>query len=260
VLIGLAWAVLAAPADVRAADPSKTPTHGWLDPLRYSNAVARSVTSLRKCEFAEMLGAVINGSNMGPGDGWFKPGQSRYGWQWLAKKHGISPRSYITRKQFKGPGELFERLDRNHDGVLSADDFDWSDRSMFAMASMPSRYWFSFIDTNSNGRISRAEWDAYFTKLSKGKGYLTRDDLREGFPVMPPARPPNAPPPKDEGPSPLVLVLGLLSGELGSPFPGPRVGQLAPDFTLRTPDGKQRYSLSQFRGKKPVVLIFGSFT
>jgi hypothetical protein len=223
--------------------------------------VSKSIGSARKSEFCAMLTAVFKGSQLGPGEGWFKDSQSRYGWQWLAKKHGISPRSYITRKQFKGSGELFERLDRNHDGVLSADDFDWSDRSMFAMASMPSRYWFSFIDTNSNGRISRAEWDAYFTKLSKGKGYLTRDDLREGFPVMPPPRPPNAPPPKDDGgPSPLLLVLGLLSGELGSPFPGPRVGQTAPNFTLKTQDSKQRYSLSQYRGKKPVVLVFGSFT
>ena len=42
--------------------------------------------------------------------------------------------------------------------------------------------------------------------------------------------------------------------------PGPRLGMTAPDFTLRTLDGKEEITLSQFRGKKPVVLIFGSFT
>jgi hypothetical protein len=260
VVLGMAWLALVGGSGLRAADPPKSPTGGWLDPLRYREAVVRGVRGVSKSEFAEMVTAVLNGSQLGPGEGWFKPGQSRYNWQWLAKRHGISPTKYITRKEFKGPAELFERLDRNHDGVLSADDFDWSDRSMFARASMPSRFWFGFIDTNSNGRISREEWNAYFTKLSKGKDYLTRDDLREGFPVMPPARPPNAPPPKDDGPSPLLLILGLLSGELGSPFPGPRVGQMAPDFTLRTQDGKRSYSLSQFRGQKPVVLVLGSFT
>ena len=40
----------------------------------------------------------------------------------------------------------------------------------------------------------------------------------------------------------------------------PKVGQAAPDFELRTADGKQTVRLSSFRGKRPVVLIFGSHT
>ncbi len=40
----------------------------------------------------------------------------------------------------------------------------------------------------------------------------------------------------------------------------PRVGQMAPDFELRSGDGKQTIRLSSFRGGKPVVLIFGSHT
>ena len=39
-----------------------------------------------------------------------------------------------------------------------------------------------------------------------------------------------------------------------------RVGVLAPDFTLQDPTGKRTVTLSKFRGKKPVVLIFGSYT
>lgn len=39
-----------------------------------------------------------------------------------------------------------------------------------------------------------------------------------------------------------------------------KVGELAPDFTLITQDGKSKMSLSDSRGKKPVVLIFGSYT
>jgi hypothetical protein len=37
-------------------------------------------------------------------------------------------------------------------------------------------------------------------------------------------------------------------------------GDLAPDFTLKSPDGKQKVTLSDFRGKKPVALVFGSYT
>ena len=39
-----------------------------------------------------------------------------------------------------------------------------------------------------------------------------------------------------------------------------RVGELAPDFTLPTPDHKTDVTLSSFRGRQPVVLVFGSYT
>ncbi len=38
------------------------------------------------------------------------------------------------------------------------------------------------------------------------------------------------------------------------------VGDQAPDFTLPMLDGSQTVSLASFRGKQPVVLIFGSYT
>lgn len=40
----------------------------------------------------------------------------------------------------------------------------------------------------------------------------------------------------------------------------PKTGDLAPDFTLASVDGTETVTLSQFRRKKPVVLVFGSFT
>ena len=39
-----------------------------------------------------------------------------------------------------------------------------------------------------------------------------------------------------------------------------KVGDPAPDFTLETQDKKSRVQLSSFRGVKPVVLVFGSYT
>jgi hypothetical protein len=40
----------------------------------------------------------------------------------------------------------------------------------------------------------------------------------------------------------------------------PRTGDLAPDFTLTDSSGTGTITLSNFRGVKPVALIFGSFT
>jgi hypothetical protein len=39
-----------------------------------------------------------------------------------------------------------------------------------------------------------------------------------------------------------------------------QVGDTAPDFALKTPDGSAAMQLSSLRGQKPVVLIFGSYT
>ncbi len=39
-----------------------------------------------------------------------------------------------------------------------------------------------------------------------------------------------------------------------------KVGDAAPDFTLPDPTGKNMLKLSDFQGKKPVVMIFGSHT
>ena len=40
----------------------------------------------------------------------------------------------------------------------------------------------------------------------------------------------------------------------------PKAGDLAPDFTLASVDGTETVTLAQFRGVKPVVLVFGSYT
>ncbi len=39
-----------------------------------------------------------------------------------------------------------------------------------------------------------------------------------------------------------------------------RIGEVAPDFALSTADRKSQVRLASFRGKQPVVLVFGSYT
>ena len=40
----------------------------------------------------------------------------------------------------------------------------------------------------------------------------------------------------------------------------PKVGDQAPDFELADTSGGNRVRLSDFEGRKPVALVFGSFT
>jgi hypothetical protein len=246
---------LAAVAPAPAADPPK-PARGWADPIRYRDLFLDGAAALKKVEAVEMASAILSGSQMGPGEGWFHPGQTRYGWEWLARNYDFNNDGKITPAELQGPPGLFERLDRNHDGVLTADDFDWSDRSPYLQQLGQAGRVFRLIDADSNGKVSREEMEEFFKRLAKDRDYVTPEDLREA--MFPP--PPRTPGKQPQGPSPELLLKGLLDGEIGSVFPGPPVGQEAPDFTLKTEDGKREYRLSQWRGKKPVVLVFGSFT
>ena len=40
----------------------------------------------------------------------------------------------------------------------------------------------------------------------------------------------------------------------------PKVGDVAPEFELHDANGENPVRLSDFRGRKPVALIFGSYT
>lgn len=246
----------AAPAD--DPEPGGQATTEPKPPVTWQ-LLSRGLQSLQRLEFVEMLTAVLSGSNMGPGEGWFHPSQSRYGPFWLAVHFDADNSRSITRKEFKGSDAFFERLDRDGDGVMTIEDFDWSENSMYLrQASMIGRPFFA-IDANSNGRVSQEEWDAFFARMSKGKGHITPDDLR--LALMPPRkRPEPGQQSPNEGPTRLTLIKGLLNGELGSMLEGPAIDQPAPDFTLSTQDGKRRIALADYRGKKPVVLVFGSFT
>ena len=51
-----------------------------------------------------------------------------------------------------------------------------------------------------------------------------------------------------------------LDWQLSNDVASPKVGQLAPDFELADPSGSRRVRLADFRGKRPVALVFGSYT
>ncbi|HZU35567.1 MAG TPA: EF-hand domain-containing protein [Gemmataceae bacterium] len=249
-LLGWVSALCSAAAPPRPRAKPAKPTE------KAAKSSAKPATKIEVPEVAQMAWAIARGSHMGPGEGWFRGGQSRYDFKWLMKRFDADHNGKISKQEFRGPAAWFERLDRNHDGVLTAEDFDWSDKPTDGAAQ--ARALLQLLDNQGDGRITRQQWSAFFDKAAHGKSYVTAEDLQEAAAAIL-APPPNAPQ-KNDSPSPLILVKGLLTGEIGSFHEGPKVGEFAPDFDLKTEDGKQSYRLSSYRGHKPVVLIFGSFT
>lgn len=206
-------------------------------------------------EGIRMYLAIVAGSKMGAGQGWFGPGQSRYSWQWLAEQHGIALDAGISVEQFRGSERWFSRLDRNRDSRVTAEDLDWSDDQPWIHFAYPIQRLFRKIESNGDGRLTREEWIAFFDQAASGRSEVTLEELKEawlsGFSstYLP-----------GDAPSYESLLGGLFNGELGSMHEGPALNEPAPDFQLTTHDGQRTVRLSDIVGTKPVVLVFGNFT
>jgi alkyl hydroperoxide reductase subunit AhpC len=210
-----------------------------------------------RSEAAMMAKAILDGSQLGPGEGWFKtPPQKKYDWKWLAKLHDVAEDKSIDPKKFKGSVELFDVLDRDGDEELKAADFDWSPNSPFARQMQMAAAVFRPADRNGNGWLASDEWAGMFQR--GGGKPLSQEGLRRLIFPKPPKKSKESA--KDDGPTPDVLIKGLFAGEIGSMKEGPKLGDMAPDFTLKTSDGKQTIHLKDHFGDKPIVLVFGNFS
>lgn len=270
----LAWAaaILIAGAD----DPKPTPARSntpvtpaaaqaladGFDP-EVAKALAESWPD--RPEWVDMLADILQGSQMGPNSGWFRTAvtQTRFGWDSTRKRLDRDGDGQISRKEFPGPDADFARLARNRDAVVTESNFDFSQQ---ALAPSPGLIWFSRADADGNGKVTREEFDALFKSFdSGGQGFLSQTDLIDALTPMSrvAARPSGALPVAPRGgggPSKATLVRGLFNQEIGSLQPGPKLDDIAPDFTLKTNDGKSEITLSKLVGPKPIVLIFGNFT
>jgi hypothetical protein len=205
-------------------------------------------------EWVDMLTSILVDEPMGPNFGWFRRAraQTRFDWRWTRERLDRNRDGRIAREEFAGDDHDFARLDRNRDGALTPADFDFSDS---ALAPSPGALVFARLDRNGNGKVTREELDAFFRASdSAGEGFLSLSDLQDAF------APPPTPPSSSGRPSKATLVRGLFRRELGSLEPGPKLGEPAPDFALTTYDRRGVVRLSEYRGAKPVVLVFGSFT
>ncbi len=247
----------APPTSPAAAPPAGAPAQAegaTLDGSALADALEHAFAGQAMPESAQMLAAIARGSQMGPGEGWFGPAQTRYTWPWLAQAHGMEPTAEITKEQFRGDAAWFDRLDRNKDGRIAGADLDWSDRNPYVQQFNLANRMLRRVNRKGDGRLTRDDLLALFDQAARGRDYVTTVDLAEtllaGFGGFAP----------DDAPTPEVLIRGLFRGEIGSLNEGPRVDARAPDFCLKTQDGKRTICLSELRGTKPIVLVFGNFT
>ncbi len=252
----------AAVATLAAADEPKKPPGG---PAPGAGGEAAEVAqALQESwpdhpEWVDMLTAILQDEPMSATYGWFRTAvaQTRFDWESSRKRFDRDGDGRIARSEFPGSDADFARLDRNRDKSLAAADFDFSGS---ALVASPGAMVFARADADGNGKVTREELNAFFKAADKGgEGFLSLSDLQELF--TPPAAPAQSRPSAGSGrPSKATLVRGLFRQEIGSLQPGPRVDESAPDFTLKTNDGKAELTLSKVVGSRPVVLVFGSFT
>ena len=198
---------------------------------------------------------------MGPGTGWFRDAQKKYDWLWLLDRFDINADRVVQLAELPASPQrefYFTRLDLNRDGELTGIDFSRNSYSVNPFAKQT----FTRLDTDSNGRLSQEEWQKFFSRSDRDeRGFLTPEDFQAAFSPAPPRPDPTNQPSRPPQMPPTTYWLNMLvNGELGSLSNGPNVGDPAPDFKLTTYQGDSEVALSSFKGTKPVVLIFGSFT
>jgi hypothetical protein len=243
----------AAPND-NVQEPASDPQGTRTDPIRQIGTMLDRFWQPRR-EWGDMTVAILKGEPMHPGMGWWRPSGRLYGWEWLAARFDANADGEVEPAELPGPSVWFTRLDRTGDGKLTAEDFDGSSDS--AQGSLGGRVFYR-LDRDSNGRVTREELAEFFVRADRDEqGYLTPEDFRA---ALDEPRPAAAPAQHDDEPPALAMLGMLFTGQLGSFREGPAVGEPAIDFALPTHDARGTITLSDSFGKRPVVLVFGSFT
>ena len=184
-------------------------------------------------------------------------------WSWLAARFDRNKDGVVTADELKGSARLFRALDRDGDEAVTSEDLDWSPRSRYLQGRAQARGRFAQMDRNGNGRVTLAEWEKAFEQAANGKTFLTQDDVAAL--LYPRPRPEAGGERREVRPARRDRRAGRSSracspARSGRPPRGRAWVRKAPAFTLETHDKSRRISLADYRGKKPVVLIFGSFT
>ena len=210
-------------------------------------------------------------------------------WEHVKRTYDGDGDGKVTSTEYTRGKRGFSNLDKNRDGVLSDADFtgpagrDTRSRRGSTVSSAArdlGDLFGSFINTDGKPGISKKDWAGLITRLRPGDdGVVPRDHFkfvmgRAGEGGMSGFANGRLRPLLDLDGDETVTVneinrifkrLDLDDDgtiEVGSEIiMPPGVGEDAPDFTLPlASDPKKTLTLSKFEGKKPVCLIFGSYT
>lgn len=222
-----------------------------------------------------LLGLLLTGVAMAQGRGGDR-------WPFFAERYDKDKDGAISAQEYGRGAETFRRLDANNDGQLTQADFagDSQGRRRGGQGRgarngnlQRGRLLARGLDRDRSGDISKAEWTKLL-KLLPDEGEFAEKRLHEyGISRRTSGRLMTLFDLSGDGKvtrKEVELLHGnfdanqdgvLSKAELSSAARTASKGQRAPDFDLPTlTDTKKTVKLSSFAGKKPVALIFGSYT
>jgi len=198
------------------------------------------------------------------------------GWEILVETHDTNGDGKIADNEYTRGRQGFQRLDVDHDGWITEADLSSPARSQRAMASLMGDVVGWLADQNKDHTVTLAEWRATIDALDPDRNGIAepealsktglQDSMRDGIVGMFD---------RDENRTLEVAELEAVFRQLdhdndtmlkGDEIVNWRaslleVGDPAPIFELpRADDPRTTVRLADFRGKRPVALIFGSFT
>lgn len=208
-------------------------------------------------------------------------------WKLLSQRHDRNHDGVVEASEYSRGKVRFARLDRNGDGRLTADDFRPGVRRGRPARRLPvkalmGRFFRRYVDDDQDDRVTAAEWRVFVSDSdTDADGVVTADELlcngvtRRTFAAVLAAL--DADRDGRLGTRELAASFerldedgdGVVSAEeMQGRAPArpderalPRAGDPAPDFELPlVKDPEKTRRLSSYRGKKPVALIFGSYT
>lgn len=208
-------------------------------------------------------------------------------WTALAERHDSNRDGTITADEYERGADRFARLDRNRDGSLTEEDFRGGRGGM--MGAMARSRLVLLADADANGSIVREEWNAFVASLERdGDGGITMASFEERLRKEGAGRMASRMRFLDQDEDGMLRQeelmaawkdldrdedgviegrdLALPPNEVARASGPPEEGEVAPDFALHhaakggVPADGEKVRLSSFTGKKPVALVFGSYT
>jgi thiol-disulfide isomerase/thioredoxin len=226
---------------------------------RFYDSILPELSAGHRPEAADEVMRLLFTTTEQPVQGFWGPGHSRYDWPWVSTRFDRNRDGRVVRTEFSGPDVTWSVLDRDGNGTLTSDDFDW-ENSDWARQEAQVQARFRAVDADNDGVLTSEEWTGAFTKAAGAKRGLNFDEFRKALQPVRSRQALNAGPQSWLPKRRFDYLRAILTQDVGTFSEGPQVNDSAPDFSLKTHDGKGPISLSSFRNAKPVVLTFGSIT